>query len=381
MSTNLKNDDIDTLVDLLTKRAADSLTANTPQEYFRNLASSAHLPKKWQAQMAGRFSGNADMDARKLIDFATLQRINPEDYRYTTLGALLRAVLREQPPPDDAQTIVSMIVAYGLVLDKQTLDEIKLGYAVPFRSGTPASAEISYGPDFRWRADESDLELQGFFTPEMPWQDVGFLKRAIACSSSVCRVEIGKITGTGFVVAPALVLTNYHVLKPTDDANLEMNAKEAVLRFAAFTGDKGAAEAGLEFKLDADGPIVAHSVVSEYDFVLLRAEAKIHARENIQPLALDLSVPGKKSGLNLLHHPGGDTMKLSTSGNGVSGVYEDVGLLQYVTNAAEGSSGSPCFTDDWKVIALHHAQRSRAWGSVREGILMKNVQAQIQQHL
>jgi endonuclease G len=372
-------DDIDVLVHILANRAGEALVG-TPQAYFANLVTSAHLPRTWLNSIAGRWSGNANYDARNLVTWAIAQKINPNDPSYTTLGALLRVVIREELSPDDAKTVVAIMISYGLILDRKELNEIRIRYAVPMRTSAPTAADINYGPDFDWRGPGSDLELQGFFTPDPPWQDVGFLRKAMACSSSVCRVEIGKVTGTGFLVGQALVLTNYHVLKVTKEDDIQANAGKAIVRFAAFTSDKGDAEEGLPYKLD-DEPIVEQSIVEDLDFVLLKVEPRILAEESIKRVVLDPTLPAGRSPLNILHHPGGDTMKLSTSGNGVTGVYEDKGLVQYVTSAAGGSSGSPCFTDDWKVVALHHAQRARTWGSVREGILMRDILARIHQHL
>ena len=372
-------DDIDKLVEILSFRSTEPLAGGT-QAYFMNLVSSSHLPNKWRAMIIGGFTGNSIYNARNLINWAISQKINPEDPSYTTIGSVLRALLSEELSPDDAQVVVSIMVGYQLVCDKTKLNNLKTSFGVPVKTSTPAATEINYGPDFDWLGPGSDLELQGFFTPELPWQDVGFLRRAMKCASSVCRVEIGKVTGTGFRIGDALVLTNYHVLKPTDADDLQANAAKAVVRFAAYTSADGKAEEGLSFKLDAQ-PIVDQSVVADLDFVLLKVEPKILAAESIAKAELDPSLPANKSALNILHHPGGDTMKLSTSGNGVTGVYDSKGLVQYATNAAEGSSGSPCYTDDWKVVALHHAQRSRPFGSVREGILMKNILARIHQHL
>jgi V8-like Glu-specific endopeptidase len=372
-------DDIDKLVDILSVRSTEPLAGGT-QAYFINLISSSHLPNKWRASIIGGFTGNSIYNARNLVNWAIAQKINPEDPSYTTIGSILRALLSQELSPDDARVVVSIMVGYQLVLDKTKLNNLKTSYGVPVKPSIPVVSEINYGPDFDWLGPSSDLELQGFFTPELPWQDVGFLRRAMKCAASVCRVEIGKVTGTGFRVADALVLTNYHVLKPTDTDDLQANAAKAVVRFASYTSADGKAEEGLSFKLDAE-PIVDQSVVAELDFVLLKVEPKILAAESIEKVELDPSIPAHKSALNILHHPGGETMKLSTSGNGVTGVYDDSGLVQYATKAAEGSSGSPCFTDDWKVVALHHAQRSRAFGSVREGILMKNILARIHQHL
>ncbi len=70
-------------------------------------------------------------------------------------------------------------------------------------------------------------------------------------------------------------------------------------------------------------------------------------------------------------------MKLAIAPNGVTDVLAGEGLVQYVTTAAGGSSGSPCFDDDWQLAALHHAQRARPFGRIGEGILIGAIQEQI----
>ena len=62
-------------------------------------------------------------------------------------------------------------------------------------------------------------------------------------------------------------------------------------------------------------------------------------------------------------------MKVALSCNGVVDVDANSGKIQYVNKTAGGSSGSPCFNEDWELVALHHAERSRSFGSIREGIL------------
>ncbi len=85
--------------------------------------------------------------------------------------------------------------------------------------------------------------------------------------------------------------------------------------------------------------------------------------------------------LNILQHPQGDSMKIAISSNAIANIFPDSGLMQYVTKALSGSSGSPCFNEDWKVVALHHAQKATYFGSIREGILLSSIYKKIQQHL
>jgi endonuclease G len=89
----------------------------------------------------------------------------------------------------------------------------------------------------------------------------------------------------------------------------------------------------------------------------------------------------KGTALNILGHPEGGPMKLALSGNGVVGVYREAGRVQYATRALNGSSGSPCFDDDWHPVAIHHAERAKSFGAVREGILLEPIFDQIRNFL
>ncbi|MFM5947050.1 MAG: trypsin-like serine peptidase, partial [Dolichospermum sp.] len=83
----------------------------------------------------------------------------------------------------------------------------------------------------------------------------------------------------------------------------------------------------------------------------------------------------------VLQHPEGESMKLSISQDGIIGVYQNSGLVQYVNKTAVGSSGSPCFDEDWYLVALHHAQKAKTFGSIREGILFASIYQEIQDFL
>ncbi len=60
--------------------------------------------------------------------------------------------------------------------------------------------------------------------------------------------------------------------------------------------------------------------------------------------------------LNIIQHPGGETKKFGVRSNHFMNVLKnnDFEYIQYSTHTEAGSSGSPVFTDDWKVIAIHH---------------------------
>jgi hypothetical protein len=56
--------------------------------------------------------------------------------------------------------------------------------------------------------------------------------------------------------------------------------------------------------------------------------------------------------LAILHHPLGAPIKLAFDTQAVLSVNPT--RVRYTTNTDQGSSGSPCFDQDWGLVALHH---------------------------
>lgn len=163
---------------------------------------------------------------------------------------------------------------------------------------------------------------------------------------------------------------------------MQTNALNAVLHFGYFTSDSGNETQGAVFKLDRQNPILHFSHTYKLDYVLLQVEDSILQAKEIQPAPWNAhNLPVEGMGMSLLQHPEGQTMKLSISRDGVTGVYQERGLVQYVNKTALGSSGAPCFDEDWKLVALHHAQRAKTFGTIREGILFSSIYQEIKSYL
>ena len=58
--------------------------------------------------------------------------------------------------------------------------------------------------------------------------------------------------------------------------------------------------------------------------------------------------------LLIAQHPDGSPLKLALDTEGVTSVNANGTRVRYATNTEGGSSGSPCFNIDWKLVALHH---------------------------
>jgi endonuclease G len=186
--------------------------------------------------------------------------------------------------------------------------------------------------------------------------DVIYLLQALNAARSVGRVvlrnragrEIGY--GTGFKVAPGVLLTNHHVLE-TDtiaatslvefDYELdETGSPRATTRFALDPGSLYIADQKLDFALTAIGsePIFGQGQLPSYGFLrMIRDEGKINPGEFV----------------TIIQHPSGLPKQIALRENKLLSI-EDL-VLWYQSDTAQGSSGAPVFNDSWQMVALHHS--------------------------
>ena len=245
------------------------------------------------------------------------------------------------------------------------------------------SYSISLRDSFDWDLEVSDEELQGFLPKQFSLEaDVGRLRRGLQLANSVCKITFTDRPyecATGVLIAPDLVLTNYHVLSLEETSNLEKIAKALHFQFGYMSTELGMSIAIESFTVSTNQPIVQASPVHKLDYVLIRLNTQ---PVSLTPVPFDLDhqlLP--KSPLHILQHPDGEKMKVSLSNNGVVKSHHERGLVLYVNSTQGGSSGSPCFNDQWKLVALHHKEKQTSFGSVREGILFRSIYAEISNFL
>jgi len=237
-----------------------------------------------------------------------------------------------------------------------------------------ATVDAKSGPDFEPHLEGvTEEQLQGLFGQVAPFLDVGTLQGAMLNVNSVCLIKInGKDMGTGFLIADDLVLTNHHVMssefRNTEEQILK-NARNTTLHFGHISPVRGEPIQEQVFKLDSTQLIVAKDI--DLDFALLRVEPGIKEAKGLTRVEFAAQAAAEQDTLNMLQHPGGQLMQLALSGNGVTYVSGDGMRMEYVTPAAKGSSGSPCFNEQWKVVALHRSEVTRkfgpiGWGTVRD---------------
>jgi endonuclease G, mitochondrial len=281
---------------------------------------------------------------------------------------LILALHKERPRNADVQKLMSRLQAFfqqRLLLDPSTAESIDLPFELP--------------------ALYTDIQLESWLPRRLSYEvDVGKLRCGLQLANAVCKVSFTdrKTTGTGVLIAPDLVLTNYHVISKQEiqeRSQLTEKAQTLLFEFGFVSREHHTPVRPDTFEIESTDPIVACSPPAELDYVLLRVEPRIQSFDYIKPVPLG-SATGSISpndGLNVLQHPEGDVMQASLSGSGVVQVDAGRGRIWYVNRTMGGSSGSPCFSDDWQMVALHHASMSRGFGSIREGILFTSILAEI----
>ncbi len=208
--------------------------------------------------------------------------------------------------------------------------------------------------------------------------------------AQVCRIEIdnGATTsfGTGFLVGPDAVLTNYHVIRRLIGKK-QIKPEEVALRFDYKVSEDGSsASDGTIYHLEEgeDEWLIDKSEYSPVDqlldpmdqvpdaklldYALLRVSGSPGndrvGGDQAAPSAPTRSwvkVTNKQydfdpgSPLYIMQHPQAGPLVLLMDTDSIINVNGNGTRVRYRTNTERGSSGSPCFNQDWELVALHHS--------------------------
>ena len=185
-------------------------------------------------------------------------------------------------------------------------------------------------------------------------------KRMLVCEQRVCQVlRHGSAVGTGFLVGPDLLLSNWHVFESGAGTGVLGATADYAARFDYRAVDPAhVVEAGTVVPFDGAGYRDA-SHMRELDYVLLTLQHAIGAERlphgeprGWQALGTREFELGEVA--FVLQHPAGRTLELS-AGPVVGWVAGKQGQIQeHTADTEEGSSGSPCFAFDWTLLGVHH---------------------------
>jgi S1-C subfamily serine protease len=217
------------------------------------------------------------------------------------------------------------------------------------------AVKMSSGDIRRARAALAGGRHEAVFGPDR-FESIENYGRGLERSASVARIGRSAETGvgTGFLLPASLLgaglescvlVTNAHVLsrRPEDLGAGAVHPDEAVITFAALRGVEPTTELGIAEVLFESPPEVL-------DVVVARLTTPVAPREPL-PIAKVLPQPGSGTQVRVIGHPSG--RGLSFSSGGFLG-HQDP-RLHYRAATEGGSSGSPVFNADWRLVGLHHA--------------------------
>ncbi len=322
----------------------------------------------------------AAFDAQGLLQFATMQ-LEFEDVKFgdqvdfnrargqiafqivevavqnARLGELVLALRQARPRRPDMAELVS---AFGLSPDV---------------SAQSAGVPVPDGPTV---ADGFEKTIKS----RLPSLDFAVWREKMAAvEGRICEVEIdGNAAGTGFLVGPDAVLTNYHVLATllegaTAPGRVTCRFDYKVLSTGALMKSTSVGLHATAWNVDSSPPSPAEKTrtpdvpppsADELDYALVKLDRPVGDEPALSQvgagapprgwLALPSAAPVflPKAPLLIAQHPDGKPLKLSIDTESVIAANAGRTRVRYSNNTEPGSSGSPVFDMDWNLVALHH---------------------------
>lgn len=189
-----------------------------------------------------------------------------------------------------------------------------------------------------------------------------FVQQATRTGRAVCKIEAtgvnyrghsGSWVGTGFLVAPGLILTNNHVLNSKDVAD------NAVAIFDFQDTASGGQSQTQSFQFDPDDLFITSAAIGGLDYAFVSVLDKPEETYGFVEMFRGAFATGFMKRANIIQHPGGKPKTVVLQDNRL--LPDDHPLfLHYTTDTEGGSSGSPVFDNNWQLKALHHASRKNA---------------------
>lgn len=209
-----------------------------------------------------------------------------------------------------------------------------------------------------------------------------FLELGAAVSRATCLVRAsgidhrgrdGSWNGTGFLVAPSVLLTNHHVLNSTTVAA----ATSCVFNYQL--GQDGRPLAPKTYRLRPDRLFITSPARGGLDFTFVWVEGEPGREFGAIPVDRRAFGIAEDEFANVVSHPDGRLKEVTLQENTVVKV-GDLAVL-YTSDTEPGSSGAPVCNNTWSLVALHHA--SKAVGGehpiLNEGIKLSSIATYLEQ--
>jgi endonuclease G len=189
---------------------------------------------------------------------------------------------------------------------------------------------------------------------------VAYLERGAIAARAVARIDLGGGGfGTGFLIAPRVLITNNHVLRDRE------TAARATANFQYEVNLRDVAAEHVTVDLVPD-ELFHTSPANELDFTVVAVSPKVPLWQfGCLPLIEATGKTSEGEWLTIIQHPSGQRKQLCVRENKFIKRTED--MLWYTTDTMPGSSGSPVFNNDWFVVALHHA----GVPEIKDGVIVR----------
>jgi trypsin-like peptidase len=179
---------------------------------------------------------------------------------------------------------------------------------------------------------------------------VRYFELGVRVARSVGRIHVrtpkGSGFGTGFLVAPQLVLTNNHVFENASvagDSRVEFDFQE---------GADGKLRSSIFLNFDPATFFVTDKAL-DFSLVALKGDVRNLAKLGFNGLSADEGKVIVGEYVSIIQHPSGERKQVALRENQIVDVLDN--FLHYKTDTSPGSSGSPVFNDQWEIVALHHS--------------------------
>ena len=184
-------------------------------------------------------------------------------------------------------------------------------------------------------------------------------RRGLTRCAGVARIgrENTRGVGTGFLLMGAALhptlgeelylLTNSHVVSRSPQLPDTIKPADAIVTFEGLPGTEG--------KSWTVKKLIFNSPISELDATLLQLDRSV---PGVEPYPIAPALPDRngRQRLYVVGHPLGGGLSFSLQDNLL--LDWDQRRVHYRTPTEPGSSGSPVFDDQWRLVALHHAGKS-----------------------
>ena len=216
-------------------------------------------------------------------------------------------------------------------------------------------------------AAQQDLEALVFGRQRDNRLAYAFAEGAVRTARSVTRLSVPRIIngflqpgvgyGTGWLIAPGVVMTNHHVIE-----NRDLRGGEGPATADDFRAQAEGVEAWFDYYREIGGDptkcrgaqLLASNRQLDYAVIQLTEADKIADRKRL-PVVPQPPTLARGARMNLVQHSRGGALQYAIRNNFFVRLGDAPQLIRYQTDTEPGASGSPVCNDTWQVVGLHHA--------------------------